>query len=257
MLRANTTRGRLSLSTGSRHEATAGSFGIRRLGRFPGFGTTTTGVEAGCGASASSFPATRKVHPIARRGTVHGMALTIACVERLADDYRRREPLHAVEAERMAGLPRAFSRGEFGRRDVQWVVWWYHRRDLATPHDADRRAAEAAFDDNAFTEVRAAIEAVTASEDDRHRLERLLDLRGVDVPVATAILMYVDPTAYLVLDRRAWPVLAAEIGLPSDYPSSPTVEDALAYLAAAREGAAELGVDLPDLYRALRRLGDG
>lgn len=185
------------------------------------------------------------------------MGLTSERVERLVDDYRRREPLHAVEAERLVGLPRAFSRGEFGRRDVQWVVRWYHRRELATPHDADRRAAEAAFDDNSFTEVRAAVEAVTASEVDRDRLERLLELRGVDVPVATAILMFVDPTAYLVLDRRAWPVLAGETGLSSGFPPSPTVDDALAYLAAAREVAAGLGVDLPDLYRALRRLGDG
>jgi len=49
--------------------------------------------------------------------------------------------------------------------------------------------------------------AVLATRDEGERIARLLGLRGVGVPTASAILTLVDPRRYGVLDIRAWQIL--------------------------------------------------
>ena len=62
---------------------------------------------------------------------------------------------------------------------------------------------------NSHHRVRAATSAVLATRDEAVRLGALLRLKGVSVPMASAILMFLDPKRYGVIDIRAWQLLHA------------------------------------------------
>ena len=182
------------------------------------------------------------------------MDLSPADVRDLAAEYEAEEPLAAVEADHVKILPRTFESGEYGWRDAKWVVRWYYRRFLGDVPNGERRAGEAAFEENDFDDVRAVIQDVTESRDVEFRLERLQTLQGVDLPVATAFLQFVDPERYLVVGEREWGVLAALGDLPTAYPSPPTVEDYRDYLAVSRELAERWECDAWTVYKAVWRL---
>lgn len=182
------------------------------------------------------------------------MELTSSVVEEMAGEYRAEEPLAAVEQDHVEMLPSMFAEGEFGWRDAVWVVRWYYRRFLGAVPNADRRAGEAAFDDNDFDDVHSTIQDVSGSRDVEFQIDRLTSLDGVDVPVATAFLQFVDPATYLVVGEREWTVLedAGEISTP--YPSPPTTDDYRTYLEAARDVADRCHCDTWTLYQAIWRL---
>ena len=181
------------------------------------------------------------------------MTLDRLHVESLASEYADAEPLYTVEAEGVETLPGAFSSGEYGWRDAAWVVRWYCRRSLRSGSDAPRRAIEDEFEDNGMDAVRDAIAGAVEADDVDHAFDRLLTLAGVDVPVASAFLFYIDPTTYLAVGEREWTALleADELGRP--YPDSPSVDDYGRYLGACRGLSEQYGYDLWSLYRALRR----
>ena len=60
---------------------------------------------------------------------------------------------------------------------------------------------------NSPARIRAASQAALAERSERRRLELLTALRGVNVPVASAILTLLHPRRYGVLDIRAWQLL--------------------------------------------------
>ncbi|MEF8775438.1 MAG: hypothetical protein V5A43_02910 [Haloarculaceae archaeon] len=172
----------------------------------------------------------------------------------LAAEYRAEEPLAAVESDHVEMLPATFRGGEFGWRDAIWVVRWYYRRFLGAVPNAERRAAEDAFDENEFEAVRDAIVAAATTEDLEERLDSLTRLDGVDLPVATAFLQFIDPESFLVVGEREWGVLE-DIGALSDpYPSPATAEDYRTYLEAARDLADRCDCDAWTLYQAIWRL---
>ena len=82
----------------------------------------------------------------ARRST--SMDATLADVEARADEhveaYRETAPFYPVEAEAVESLGDAFRAGDYGRRDVEWVVRWYFRRRVGASDHAERRAVEEA-----------------------------------------------------------------------------------------------------------------
>jgi len=182
------------------------------------------------------------------------MDITPSVVEEMAADYRETEPLAAVEGDHVEMLPDTFASGEFGWRDAIWVVRWYYRRFLGAVPNARRRAGEAAFEDNDFEEVRSAIQDVAASRDVEFQLERLTALEGVDVPVASAFLQFVDPESALVLGEREWTVLREAGALSGPYPEAPSPADYRAYLEAARAVANRCDCDAWTLYQAIWRL---
>jgi len=184
------------------------------------------------------------------------MELTRSAVEDAAAEYRRQEPLYAVEREQIELLPGAFEAGEYGWRDAEWVVRWYYRRHLGAYPDRRRREREARFDDNDFEAVRAAIGDAVAASDAAAGIERLTALSGVDVPVASAFLLYVDPGSYLVVGEREWGLLREAGELADPYPDPPTVGEYGTYLDACRALADRFECDLWTLYRAIWRLGE-
>lgn len=182
------------------------------------------------------------------------MELTRSLVEAKAEEYAEEEPLYAVEAEQIETLPTAFDSGEFGWRDAAWVVRWYYRRYLGAFPDDRRRAAEDAFGENDFETIRAAIDDVLVAEDTGAKLDRITDLSGVDVPIGSAFLQFLDPDAYLVVGDREWAVLRAAGELSEPYPDPPAPAEYETYLGAARALADRYECDLWTLYRALWRL---
>ena len=183
------------------------------------------------------------------------MDLTSTLVEEKAATYRETQPLAAVEAQHLDILPGMLRSGEYGWRDVEWVVQWYYRRYLGAYPDRERRAVEAAFGDNTYEAVAEALARVSTAETVEEKLGALTALEGVDIPVASAYLFFMAPESYLAVDDRQWRALEAAGRLGGPYPDPPSVDDYLAYLETCRPLAEDVGVDLATLYRALWRLG--
>lgn len=182
------------------------------------------------------------------------MELTRSIVESRAREYRDREPLYAVEEENLETLPTAFESGEYGRRDAAWVVRWYYRRFLGDYPDAERRAAEAKFERNDAEAVRTAVTGAATAADTATGLDHLTRLAGVDVPVASAFLLFADPENDIVVGEREWTVLREAETLRRPYPDPPSVEEYEAYLDVCRSLADRFDCDTWTLYTALWRL---
>ncbi|MEF8773274.1 MAG: hypothetical protein V5A23_00050 [Halobacteriales archaeon] len=179
------------------------------------------------------------------------MALTPDTVEALADDYHDTQPLAAIEDEHYEMLPSALAAGDFGWRDAEWIDQWFYRRFLGTYPDAARRERESAYGDNDYEAVRDAIAEAADAAETRAKLEALTTLSGVDVPVASAFLQFLDPEAYLVMSAREWTVLRNAGELDAAYPAEPDAGDYERYLSACRDVADRCGSDLRTVYRAL------
>lgn len=192
------------------------------------------------------------------------MELTRETVENAATEYESAQPLCAVEEEHLEMLPETFASGEYGWRDAEWVVQWYFRRFLGAVPNRDRRAVEDAYGENDYEDVHdaiaAAVEAAAAatggdSGATAEKLDALTDLSGVDVPVASGFLCFLEPDRYLPVGEREWRVLEAAGELSAPYPDPPTVEDYLRYDSVCRAVCDRLDVDPWTLYRALWLLG--
>ncbi len=184
------------------------------------------------------------------------MTLTRSLVISKAKEYREHEPLYPVEQESIETLPAAFRAGEFGWRDVEWVIRWTGRRFLGAIPNATRRKRETAFDRNSFEEVRDAIVAATKAPDPADRIDQLTALEGVDVPVASAILLFVDPDTCIVIGEREWTVLFEHGHLDDPYPEPPSRSNYETYLDTCRSLTDQLDCDMWTLYRACWRLWD-
>ncbi|RQG89969.1 hypothetical protein EA462_08150 [Natrarchaeobius halalkaliphilus] len=184
------------------------------------------------------------------------MKLTRSLVTAEARQYREQEPLFVVERENLKTLPGALESGEYGRRDAAWIVRWYYRRFLGEYPDEARRNAEERFWETDFDAVRTAISGAIDAPDAAVAVDRLTDLEAVDVPVASAFLMFIDPEAYVVVGPREWSVLSTTGELSEPYPDPPSVAQYQRYLEQCQSLADELDCDLETLYRALWRLSD-
>jgi hypothetical protein len=184
------------------------------------------------------------------------MELTRSVVERRAEEYRDEEPLYAVEDQHVDILPDMLAEGEFGRRDVEWVVRWHYRRYLGEYPHADRRATEEAFGENSYEDVSRALADVVSTDPEAvgARIDRLTELSGVDVRVASAFLAFLDPERHIVVGDREWTVLHEAGELSEPYPDPPTVADYESYLATCQSVCDRLDVDAWTLHRALWRL---
>jgi hypothetical protein len=183
------------------------------------------------------------------------MDLTRTLVTKRAEEYTDEEPLYPVEEEAIETYPAAFGENEFGWRDVEWVVQWHYRRFLGTYPEKEHRAGEKQFGENEFSEVRAVIADVVASTDLDEQIGCLTALEGVDLPVASAFLQFIDPERYMVVDGRTWGVLREAGELDEPYSDPPSVEEYREFIRACRRIGEDLDVDLWTLYRALWRLG--
>ena len=89
-----------------------------------------------------------------------------------------------------------------------------------------------------------ALRAATAAPNDQTAVEALIELSGVGVPVASAILTAIYPNRYTIIDFRALEALGTNT-------TNRSVSFYLRYLRHCRETAEMYGVSLRQLDRAL------
>ncbi|WP_458210212.1 hypothetical protein [Haladaptatus sp. NG-SE-30] len=169
-------------------------------------------------------------------------------------EYEQLEPLFLVERDRLETLPDAFEEGTVVWKDMEWIVRWYYRRELGEFPHQERESAERRFRTNSWETVNATIEGARQASTVTEKTERLLELKGVTVPVASAILQFMDPEEYIVHDEQIWWLLHKIGKLDDQAPDSLSVDAYVAYLEQCRATVVEFDVDLQTLYRASRRL---
>jgi hypothetical protein len=105
--------------------------------------------------------------------------------------------------------------------------------------------------DDAEKTVQGLMGEVAQAKTPRDKVEVLLQVWGIGLAVASAILTVCDPDEFTVLDYRAWDVLegASLQGLPEHYPA--TSDEYLDYCRVCRQLAERVGMRLRDLDRAL------
>lgn len=91
----------------------------------------------------------------------------------------------------------ARARGYLTRGELEAVCFWKSAR--AIQH----------IRSNSSSQIRTATRRALATISERRRLEELTVLRGVSIPMASSILMLVDPRRYGVIDIRVWQLLHA------------------------------------------------
>jgi hypothetical protein len=150
---------------------------------------------------------------------------------------REEEPGTRALIERLSHVKRV---GEFSRPEFLEMCRWKSPR--AAPQYRRNRAAR----------ICQVSRAVLASRSEERRLDLLTGLRGVSVPVASAILTLVDPARYGVLDIRVWQLLFA-LGCVGGRPGGRgfLARDWLDYLAILRRQARRLGISVREVEYTL------
>ncbi len=100
--------------------------------------------------------------------------------------------------------------------------------------------------------VRAATGAAMATSSERRRLEALLQLKGVSVPMASAVLMLLYPWRYGVIDIRVWQLLHG-VGAVSENRKGTgfSLENWLQFLSIVRGLSSRLNVSARAVERTL------
>ncbi len=105
---------------------------------------------------------------------------------------------------------------------------------------------------NSPASVRAATRAALGTRSEQRRLEALRQLKGVSVPMASAILMLLDPKRYGVIDIRVWQLLH-KVGTVTENADGVgfNFKNWYQFLMVLRYFAKKLGVSARDIERTL------
>lgn len=171
------------------------------------------------------------------------MTLSRHLLERTIDGYDSMDGLSEEEYEYLRTLPEAFDNGTWTYDDVEWVVRWKSSRSIGY------------FKQNDPDEVTECIERTLDAESVTRKIEILTRLDGVAVRMASALLLFMEPDRFTVLDWRAWDVLHQTGYLLDEMPDNPGVEEYLLFLGASWALANEYDVSLRTLDMVLWTLG--
>ena len=160
-------------------------------------------------------------------------------LEALVRDYLSTDEDEAT-AELIKQLRAAKRRGWLRRSELEAVCNWKSPRTI---HHI--RA-------NTPARIRSATSATIATRSEQLRLDKLTQLKGVSVPMASAILMCLDPKRYGVIDVRVWQVLH-KIGTVTKNPSGVGFgfNNWYQYLMIIRHLAKRFGARARDIERTL------
>jgi len=178
------------------------------------------------------------------RYSVEVMDLGRRVLEHLESKYPEEEDMYDEEVEQLESLPTAFENGTWSQEDVEWIIEWkvgpafvkpvlgyFHKNDDAVVQEHIKRAAH--------------------ESSIRNKVEALISLHGIGVPVASSILMFINPDRFTVIDERAWNMLQETKYLSQELSEDPNVDEYLIYLGACWTLANEYDVSLRTLDRAL------
>lgn len=173
-----------------------------------------------------------------------------------AQAYRDQEPFYTVEQEQIETFGPAIANGQYGWRDVVWIVQWYYRRYLGAYPDDHRREIEETFAENEFEAIRDRLSEVIASSEVSEQVGLLTQLNGVDVGLASAFLMYIEPEERITIGPREWSALVNHSELERSPPEPFEPADYSSYLQTCREIGTRTDSTMWTVYQALWRLGD-
>lgn len=171
------------------------------------------------------------------------MTLSQQLLEEQEVAYEAEEDKYTEEIDRLESLPSSFADGSWSREDMEWIVHWKSSRSIGYFNDNDDKEVKHLVND--------ALNANSVSE----KVDILTRLDGVQVRMASAILLFMNPDRFTTLDWRTWDVLHENGYLPDEMPDHPTIEDYLLYLGTCRAIANEYDVSLRTLDMALWTLG--
>jgi hypothetical protein len=161
--------------------------------------------------------------------------------------YAEEEDMYEEEVARLKSLPTAFEEDEWSRDDIEWIIEWkvgvFVKPVLRNLREND--------DEKVQTRVEEAVHETSI----RSKVEALTSLQGVGVPVASAILLFIDPERFTVIDKRAWGALREMEYIDRELSEDPSVDEYLMYLGACWTLANEYDVSLRTLDMALWALG--
>lgn len=180
--------------------------------------------------------------------------LTRKVVDRLNHDYERAEAFYLVEEERLETMPESVREGSISWKDGEWLVRWYYRRFLSSAYNARATEVEGAYRSNDWPTIRDTLRSVIDIDDPAERVAQVSTLDGIDVPVATGMLYFIDPTRDIVMSEREWRGLEIAGELGESYPRRVTPSDYRTYLEVCDEVTDRLDVTFIELQRALWRL---
>ena len=145
-----------------------------------------------------------------------------------AELVRQEHPATAALVRDLAGVR---ARGTFTRAEFARMCRWKSPR------------ARHLWRANSTGRIRDVSRAMLATRSERRRMELLTSLRGVGVPIASAILTLLDPRRYGVLDIRCWQLLFATRSVTTNRRGQAfTLPQWLQYLATLRLYARRLRV---------------
>lgn len=173
------------------------------------------------------------------------MELTGRLVREKAREYPDESPMSFEEEQaNLEDLPFAFEEGSWCWDDLEWIIRWKSPRALSD------------FEENDVDEGKQVIEEVIREVSVLKKVEKLKEaIDGVHIPVASSILLFMNPTAYTVLDTYAWGKLHDAGFISTKEPSTWKSSHYLQYLGICHALAEELKVDLRTLDRALWVMG--
>ncbi|ELY51074.1 hypothetical protein DV706_08485 [Natronorubrum bangense] len=174
------------------------------------------------------------------------MNLSRRLLEQKVNDYE--DPIYEEELERIETLPEVFSSGEWTQDDLEWIIKWKVGTAFEKPTLRHIRS-------NSDEQIRRAIETAVNARAVGEKVNALTSIKGVGVPVASAILLFINPDRYTVIDVRAWGALYEMGYVDRELSDDPTIEEYLLYLGACWTLANEYDVSLRTLDMALWALG--
>lgn len=178
------------------------------------------------------------------RCSVEVMDLGRRVLEQQESRYTEEEDMYEEEVAQLSSLPTAFENGAWSQEDVEWIIKWKVGPAFVKP-------VLGYFQKNDDTVIQEHIERAVHKSSVRDKVEALTSLSGIGVPVASAILLFINPDRFTVIDERAWNVLQETGYLAQELSEDPTVDEYLLYLGACWTLANEYDVSLRTLDRAL------
>jgi thermostable 8-oxoguanine DNA glycosylase len=164
-------------------------------------------------------------------------------LEHLESKYPKKEDMYDEEVEQLESLPTVFKEGTWSREDLEWIIEW--KVGVFTKPILKHLRK------NDDEEIQAKVEEAIHEPDIRSKVEALTSLNGIGVPVASAILMFIDEDRFTVIDERAWNILQETKYISQELSEDPDVDEYLIYLGACWTLANEYDVSLRTLDRVL------
>ena len=146
----------------------------------------------------------------------------------------------------MEEVGRRIDGGDFSRRNLEVIIPWKWGINSETSTFAEwvLKPISCNTDDQIGSALQTAVSSIEAN-DPRKAIRALIQLKGVKLKMATAILRATFPHLFNTLDWRA----LESMGL-QDLEDDSSVNFYLAYNEASRNKAAQYGVSLPDFDRS-------